>query len=142
MPRSREPFEARIDGFSHDGRGVTRVDGKVWFIEGALPGEKVVVRPIRGKRAYSLGVAEAILESSASRVTPHCAAFGVCGGCALQHLDYPKQLGFKKANVVENLEGAGVSLPGEILELQAQPWSYRRRARLGARLVPKRAGCL
>ena len=142
MPRSREPFEARIDGFSHDGRGVTRVDGKVWFIEGALPGEKVVVRPIRGKRAYSLGVAEAILESSASRVTPHCAAFGVCGGCALQHLDYPKQLGFKKANVVENLEGAGVSVPEEILELQAQPWSYRRRARLGARLVPKKGGVL
>ena len=142
MPRSREPFEARIDGFSHDGRGVTRVDGKVWFIEGALPGEKVVVRPIRGKRTYSLGVTEAILESSASRVTPHCAAFGVCGGCALQHLDYPKQLGFKKANVVENLEGAGVSVPKEILELHAQPWSYRRRARLGARLVPKKGGVL
>ena len=142
MPRSREPFEARIDGFTHDGRGVTRVDGKVWFIEGALPGEKVVVRPIRGKRNYSLGVAEAILESSASRVTPHCTAFGVCGGCALQHLDYPKQLGFKKSNVVENLEGAGVSVTEEILELQAQPWSYRRRARLGARLVPKKGGVL
>ena len=142
MPRSRKPFEARIDGFTHDGRGVTRVDGKVWFIEGALPGEKVVVRPIRGKRNYSLGVAEAILESSASRVTPHCTAFGVCGGCALQHLDYPKQLGFKKSNVVENLEGAGVSVTEEILELQAQPWSYRRRARLGARLVPKKGGVL
>ena len=142
MPRSREPFEARIEGFTHDGRGVTRVDGKVWFIEGALPGEKVVVRPIRGKRNYSLGVAEAILESSASRVTPHCTAFGVCGGCALQHLDYPKQLGFKKSNVVENLEGAGVSVTEEILELQAQPWSYRRRARLGARLVPKKGGVL
>jgi len=142
VPRSREPFEARIDGFTHDGRGVTRVDGKVWFIEGALPGEKVVVRPIRGKRNYSLGVAEAILESSASRVTPHCTAFGVCGGCALQHLDYPKQLGFKKSNVVENLEGAGVSVTEEILELQAKPWSYRRRARLGARLVPKKGGVL
>ncbi len=142
MPKPREPFEARIDGFTHDGRGVTRVDGKVWFIEGALPGEKVVVRPIGGKRNYSLGVAESILESSASRVTPHCVAFGVCGGCALQHLEYPKQLGFKKANVVENLEGAGVNVPEEILELQARPWSYRRRARLGARLVPKKGGVL
>lgn len=142
MPKPREPFEASIEGFTHDGRGVTRVDGKVWFIEGALPGEKVVVRPIRGKRTYSLGVAEAILESSACRVTPRCAAFGVCGGCALQHLDYPKQLSFKKANVLENLEGAGVSVPEQILELQAQPWSYRRRARLGARLVPKKGGVL
>ena len=142
MPKPREPFEASIEGFTHDGRGVTRVDGKVWFIEGALPGEKVVVRPIRGKRTYSLGVAEAILESSACRVTPRCAAFGVCGGCALQHLDYPKQLSFKKANVLENLEGAGVSVPEQILELQAQPWSYRRRARLGARFVPKKGGVL
>ena len=142
MPKPREPFEASIEGFTHDGRGVTRVDGKVWFIEGALPGEKVVVRPIRGKRTYSLGVAESILESSACRVTPRCAAFGVCGGCALQHLDYPKQLSFKKANVLENLEGAGVSVPEQILELQAQPWSYRRRARLGARLVPKKGGVL
>ena len=142
MPKPREPFEASIEGFTHDGRGVTRVDGKVWFIEGALPGEKVVVRPIRGKRTYSLGVAESILESSACRVTPRCAAFGVCGGCALQHLDYPEQLSFKKANVLENLEGAGVSVPEQILELQAQPWSYRRRARLGARLVPKKGGVL
>ena len=142
MPKAREPFEASIEGFTHDGRGVTRVDGKVWFIEGALPGEKVVVRPIRGKRTYSLGVAESILESSACRVTPRCAAFGVCGGCALQHLDYPEQLSFKKANVLENLEGAGVSVPEQILELQAQPWSYRRRARLGARLVPKKGGVL
>ncbi len=142
VPKPREPFEARIEGFTHDGRGVTRVDGKVWFVEGALPDEKVVVRPTGGKRSYSLGVAESILEPSASRVTPHCAAFGVCGGCALQHLEYPKQLSFKKANVVENLEGAGVTVPEKILELQAQPWAYRRRARLGARLVPKKGGVL
>lgn len=142
MPKPREPFETRIEGFTHDGRGVTRVDGKVWFIEGALPEEKVVVRPIRGKRSYSLGIAESILEPSPSRVTPRCGAFGICGGCVLQHLEYPEQLRFKKENVVENLKGAGVKVPENILELQAEPWSYRRRARLGARLVPKKGGVL
>jgi len=142
VPKPREPFEARIEGFTHDGRGVTRVGGKVWFVEGALPDERVVVRPVRGTRSYSLGVAESILEPSVSRVTPRCAAFGVCGGCALQHLEYPKQLSFKKTNVVENLEVAGVTVPEEILELQARPWAYRRRARLGARMVPKKGGVL
>ena len=134
--------ETQIEDLSHDGRGVARIDAKVWFVEGALPDERVVVRPVRGTRSYSLGVAESILEPSVSRVTPRCAAFGVCGGCALQHLEYPKQLSFKKTNVVENLEGAGVTVPEKILELQAQPWAYRRRARLGARLVPKKGGVL
>ena len=64
MPASsKEPFTAKIEGLSHDGRGIARVEGKVWFIEGALPGETVKVKPIRGKRKYSLGIAEQILES-------------------------------------------------------------------------------
>lgn len=141
-PESREPFDAKIGGLSHDGRGVTRIDGKVWFVEGALPGEKVIVKPIRGKRSYSLGVTETILRPSASRVEPRCAAFGVCGGCALQHLEYPKQLAFKKTSVIETLGAAGVQVPQDIVQLQAEPWSYRRRARLGARLVPKKGGVL
>ena len=141
-PKSREPFDAKIGGLSHDGRGITRIDGKVWFIEGALPGEKVIVRPIRGKRSYSLGITETILDPSASRVEPRCAAFGVCGGCALQHLEYPEQLAFKKTSVTETLGAAGVKVPQDIVQLQTEPWSYRRRARLGARLVPKKGGVL
>jgi 23S rRNA (uracil1939-C5)-methyltransferase len=141
-PKSREPFHAKIEGLSHDGRGVARIDGKVWFVEGALPGEKVIVKPIRGKRSYSLGITETILNPSASRVEPRCAAFGVCGGCALQHLEYPKQLAFKKTSVIETFGAAGVQVPQDIVELQAEPWSYRRRARLGARLVPKKGGVL
>ena len=141
-PKSREPFDAKIGGLSHDGRGITRIDGKVWFIEGALPGEKVIVRPIRGKRSYSLGIAETILDPSASRIEPRCTAFGVCGGCALQHLEYPEQLAFKKTSVTETLGAAGVKVPQDIVQLQTEPWSYRRRARLGARLVPKKGGVL
>jgi 23S rRNA (uracil1939-C5)-methyltransferase len=141
-PKSREPFHAKIEGLSHDGRGVARIDGKVWFVEGALPGEKVIVKPIRGKRSYSLGITQTILDPSASRVKPRCAAFGVCGGCALQHLEYPKQLAFKKSSVIETLGAAGVQVPQNIVQLHAEPWSYRRRARLGVRLVPKKGGVL
>ena len=63
MPASsREVFPAKIEGLGHDGRGITRVEGKVWFIEGALPGETVRVKPIGNKRNYSLGITEEILE--------------------------------------------------------------------------------
>ncbi len=139
---SKEPFTAKIEGLSHDGRGIARVEGKVWFIEGALPGETVKVKPIRGKRKYSLGIAEQILENSPDRVDPRCSAFGVCGGCVLQHLSYPQQLAFKKATVVETLRGFAVEPPTEIMEINSDPWSYRRRARLGVRFVPKKGGVL
>ena len=139
---SKESFRAQIQGLSHDGRGITRVEGKVWFVEGALPGETVQVKPIRGKRKYSLGITEEILEASPDRVDPPCSAFGVCGGCALQHLNYPQQLAFKKTAVLDALRGFAVEAPTEILEISSNPWSYRRRARLGVRFVPKKGGVL
>jgi len=135
-------FSARIEGLSHDGRGITRVEGKVWFVEGALPGETVLVKPTRGKRSYSLGIAQQLLERSPARVDPRCPAFGVCGGCALQHIDYGHQIEFKKASVIEALDRVGVEPPSDVCEISAAPWSYRRRARLGVRLVPKKGGVL
>jgi 23S rRNA (uracil1939-C5)-methyltransferase len=135
-------FSARIEGLSHDGRGITRVDGKVWFVEGGLPGETVLVKPICGKRSYSLGIAQGLLERSPARVDPRCPAFGVCGGCALQHIDYGRQIEFKRATVIEALDRVGVEPPSEVCEISATPWSYRRRARLGVRLVPKKGGVL
>jgi len=135
-------FSARIEGLSHDGRGITRIDGKVWFVEGALPGETVLVKPTRGKRSYSLGIAQELLERSPTRVDPRCPAFGVCGGCALQHIDYGHQIKFKRATVIEALDRVGVAPPSDVCEISAAPWSYRRRARLGVRLVPKKGGVL
>ena len=143
MPNSAGSiFSARIEGLSHDGRGITRIDGKVWFVEGALPGETVLVKPTRGKRSYSLGIAQELLERSPTRVDPRCPAFGVCGGCALQHIDYGHQIKFKRATVIEALDRVGVAPPSDVCEISAAPWSYRRRARLGVRLVPKKGGVL
>ncbi|HCK76021.1 MAG TPA: 23S rRNA (uracil(1939)-C(5))-methyltransferase RlmD, partial [Gammaproteobacteria bacterium] len=98
--------------------------------------------PTRSKRSYSLGTTEEILKASPERVSPACSVFGLCGGCALQHLDYRGQLAFKKDVVIEALRGVAVAVPTEILEVSARPWSYRRRARLGVRFVPKKGGVL
>ena len=134
--------EIDIDDLSHDGRGVGRVDGKVWFVDGALPGERALVRPVRGKRSHALGVLDQLLKPSPERVAPRCPVFGVCGGCVLQHLEHAAQLRFKSDLVVETFAKAGVSELPAINLISRPPWGYRRRARLGVRDVAKKGGIL
>ncbi len=84
--RFKGEAEARIESMSHDLCGVTHVDGKAVFIEGALPGEHVRYGITRRKPSFDKGVALEILQASAERVMqPRCEHFGICGGCALQH---------------------------------------------------------
>jgi 23S rRNA (uracil1939-C5)-methyltransferase len=130
---------ADVVDLSHEGRGVARVEGKTVFIDDALPGERVEwVRTKRG-RNFDEGRLERVLEPSPDRVAPRCPHFGVCGGCALQHMASPKQLEFKQQQLLEALSRIGRVTPAQVLPpLQADVWSYRRRARLAARWVPKK----
>lgn len=135
--------EAGIDGLSHDGRGVGRHEGEVVFIDNALPGERVRFRPGKRRRKVRQAVLEEILDPSADRVTPQCPYFGTCGGCALQHLDPRAQLEHKQRQLADNLERIAKVTPDEYLTPEsAEPWHYRRKARLGIRYVPKKGGVL
>ncbi len=82
---------AIIESLDHEGRGVTHVDGKVIFIEGALLGEEVEYTAYKRKPSYEQATVTRILRASAQRVTPRCRHFGVCGGCSMQHLDATAQ---------------------------------------------------
>ncbi|MHB8745115.1 MAG: TRAM domain-containing protein, partial [Gammaproteobacteria bacterium] len=85
-PVSQMPVTACVESLSHEGRGVAHVDGKAVFIDGALPGETVrFVYSKRHKRHDEAKVQE-VLSASPQRVAARCEHFGVCGGCALQHL--------------------------------------------------------
>ncbi len=133
------PEVSTIEDLSHEGRGVAHHDGKVVFIEDALPGERV--EWLRTKRGPNFDEARLlqVLEPSPDRVAPRCAHFGVCGGCALQHVAPQRQIEFKQRQLTDALERIGKVSPQQILEpLQADAWNYRRRARLGARWVPKK----
>ena len=137
----REAFEgeAEIIDLSHDGRGVARSDGKVVFIADALPGETVRYRRTRRKRQADEGQMLEVLSPSADRVEPRCPHFGVCGGCALQHLDPDHQLAFKQQQLVEALQRIGSVEPARIAEpVRGPSWGYRRKARLAARYVAKK----
>ena len=138
-----DPVRAVIEDLSHDGRGVTHIDGKTVFVEGALKGEEVSFIYAEKKRSYDVGVAQEIHQAAPERVEPKCAVFGVCGGCALQHMQAEAQILAKQEVLMENFERIGKVAPREILPPLTGPhWGYRRKARMGVRNVEKKGRVL
>lgn len=132
-----------VDDLSHDVRGVVRVDGKVYFVEGALPGEEIVFTRQKRHRRHEIGRLDDVVVPSPERVIPPCEYFGTCGGCALQHLASSAQVDYKQRTLLENLERIGHVRPQSLLAPITGPVTgYRRKARLGIRHVPKKGGVL
>ncbi|NNC99084.1 MAG: 23S rRNA (uracil(1939)-C(5))-methyltransferase RlmD [Gammaproteobacteria bacterium] len=140
----KSPRQIHIDSIAHDGRGVGRGDdGKVVFVDYALPGETVVYQAVENRKSFLFGTAIEIIEPSDHRVEPRCAVFGQCGGCVLQHLDEKVQIQYKQQQLLENFKKIGKVEPESMLEpMTGQNWGYRRRARLGAKFVPKKGGMI
>ena len=143
-PQKHQADIVTIDALNHDGRGVARVNGKVVFIDGALPGERVSFQYISRRRSYDAGRIVQILEPAADRVThPECQYFGTCGGCVLQHLQADAQIQAKEKILRDSLQRIGNVSPKHWLPPLTGPvWGYRRKARLSVRLVPKKGGVL
>lgn len=132
-----------IESLTNDSRGVAHHEGKAVFVDGALPGE--VVRCETTKRTSKFDTAKVleVLEPSADRVQPKCSAAGVCGGCSLQHMSESSQIHAKQQVLLENLQQLGKLKPQSVLTpLQGPHWNYRRKARLGVKVVPKKGGVL
>lgn len=131
MTKPIEKQFATISALSHEGRGIAHIENKTTFIFGALPGEEVEFRYTRRHRQYDEGTVIRILKASPSRIRPRCAFFGVCGGCALQHLNIEDQLAHKESVLSERFQHISHILPRENLTpLHDEPWGYRHRARL------------
>jgi 23S rRNA (uracil1939-C5)-methyltransferase len=133
-----------IDSLDAEGRGVARnAEGKVVFVEGALPGEEVAFQVLKKKASFEIGRLTAIAKGASSRQAPRCPHFGVCGGCSLQHTDSRTQMAAKQRWLEENLARIGKVEPEILLPIvYGEEWRYRRRARLGARFVDKKGGAL
>jgi 23S rRNA (uracil1939-C5)-methyltransferase len=132
-----ESVEIVIDDLSHDGRGVAHVGEKAVFIEGGLPGERVLFNYVEINRSFDIGKVSEVLEASPDRCLPRCEVHGLCGGCSLQHLEPSKQIEAKQKVVLDNLERIGKVSAKEVVEplRNDNPWGYRRKARLGVRDV-------
>lgn len=134
---------AEIIDLASDGRGLARVEGKVTFIAGALPGERVRYTLSRRGKAVDEGELLAVETPSSERVVPKCAHFGLCGGCSLQHLSGEGQRAFKQKQLLDALERIGKVKPDIVAApVAGEPWGYRRRARLSVKHVPKKGGVL
>jgi 23S rRNA (uracil1939-C5)-methyltransferase len=135
---------ARVDSLNSEGQGVARVNGKAVFIRGALPGEEVLFRYFNKRKNYDLGGVLEILQPSPDRIAdPKCRYFGTCGGCSLQHLKVENQIQAKQQTLLDNLARIGKVKPATLLPPITGPaWNYRRKARLGVRVVAKKGGVL
>ncbi|GAA5234373.1 23S rRNA (uracil(1939)-C(5))-methyltransferase RlmD [Verticiella sediminum] len=132
-----------IESLDLEARGIARRDGKVVFVEGALPQERVTTKPIKRKPSYEIARVDTVLRESSQRVAPRCAHFGVCGGCAMQHLQPSAQVAVKQRVLEDALWHVGKLVPQQLFApIHGPTWGYRYRARLTARLVPKKGGML
>ena len=145
--KTPEYFTVDVERLDQEGRGVARRDGKVVFIQGALPGENVTYERLRNKTSFEVGRVTAVHRESVQRVKPACPAFGhgpgSCGGCAMQHLEARAQVAYKEKVLLDTLWHIGNVRPESIIPpIYGPTWHYRHRARLTVRDVPKKGGVL
>lgn len=132
-----ESLDIEAQGIAH------RADGKVVFIEGALPFEQVTANVYRKKSSFEKAVVMGIHRESSQRVVPACPHFGLhtgaCGGCKMQHLHAGAQVAVKQRVLEDNLQHIGKVRADNLLRpIEGPAWGYRYRARLSVRFVRKK----
>jgi len=134
-----------IKSLDMDARGVGHLDnedgtpGKVIFVEGALPGERVSFEIRRKKKNWESGRMVRLQKASSMRVEAKCRHFEHCGGCSMQHLEPSAQVAIKQRVLEDNLWHIGKVKAENIMRPMYGPtWGYRYRARLSVRYVAKK----
>jgi len=138
-----DPIVLDVVSIDLEANGVAHQAGKVVFVRGALPGERVRASIVRRKPRFDVAQTIEVLRESHSRVAPRCPHFGVCGGCSMQHLHPAAQLAIKQRALEDQLWHIGKVRPAIVLRaIAGSPWGYRYRARLSVRNVIKKGGVL
>lgn len=136
-----KPVQAEILNFSHDLRGVARVEGKPVFIDNALPGERVRFRYTDRRTRFDEGRLVEVLEPADARCEPRCPHIDTCGGCSLQHLQPAVQITEKERILLDQLSRIGeVAVPEVLPPLTGNSFGYRRKARIGIRVQRQKKG--
>ena len=125
-------LELRIEKLVQGGEGMARLpDGRVCFVQGALPGELCMVELLQNKKDFTRGRVVKVIEKSSDRAQPKCPLYGKCGGCSLQHLESDKQALYSERVERENFKRlAHVELPENFVIHTGPAWGYRNRARV------------
>ncbi len=128
-PKNVIPLVEIID-MSSTGKAVARIDGKVLFVDNAIPGDIIDVRIKKNKKAFMEGYPVHFHQRSSSIIEPPCDYFGTCGGCKWQNIDYQSQIKFKEKQVFENFTRIGKVEVGEMLPIMSAPEIYHFRNKL------------
>jgi 23S rRNA (uracil1939-C5)-methyltransferase len=96
-----------VTGYAAEGRSLAKHEGKVIFIENAVPGDIVTVRLTKNKKDWAEAQVIRMSGLSEDRIAPFCGHFGICGGCQWQMLPYEKQLAYKQDQVLQSLRRIG-----------------------------------
>ena len=106
-----------VSAYAAEGKSLARHEGKVIFIQGAVPGDVVNLILTKNKKDWAEARVKDFISYSPDRLTPFCIHFGICGGCKWQMLPYAKQLEFKQQEALQNLKRIGkIDLP-EVLPI-------------------------
>ena len=114
-----------VEDITAHGKGVVKSkEGKVIFVSGVVPGDKISVETFKKRKGYFEGKLIDINQPSKDRITPECKHFGICGGCKWQNMSYESQLLFKQKQIINNLKNiSGMVLP-EIEHIKSAPETY------------------
>ena len=123
-----------IERLSNDGRGIAFIEGRTWFVTGALAGEEVEARVLGAHGKVVEARTERVFLASDRRRPAPCAHAGRCGGCSVQHMPHDDQLALKQSMLAEQLSRvAGVEPLEWAVPLTGPEFGYRRRARVAVR---------
>lgn len=123
-------MNCQIERMAQGGRGMCRIQGKVTFVQGALPGEIVDISYQKKKKDFDEAICNTVLEADPQRVEPNCPLYGQCGGCNLQHASIELQRKLKRQVVVDLFRRvAKITLPEDWPLHSGKEWNYRHRAR-------------
>lgn len=137
--------QIQVEDYAAEGKALARVDGKVIFVEGAVPGDIADIWITKSKKDWAEGKVDKLITPSKQRIDPFCQHFGICGGCKWQMLPYEQQLIYKQKEVEANLNRIGkISLPPiqpiigstetkyyrNKLEFSFSEWRYKTREEL------------
>ena len=123
-----------IERLANDGRGIAFIEGRTWFVSGALAGEEVEARVLGAHGKIVEARTERVFKASDIRRQAPCAHAGKCGGCSVQHLPHEEQLALKQRMLAEQLSRvAGVEPQEWAAPLTGPEFGYRRRARIAVR---------
>ena len=145
MIDKNKTYECEITDLTVNGDGVAKINAYPLFVKGAIPGDKLIIKPTKLNKTYGFAKIIKLLTPSGQRRKPPCSAFSKCGGCLLMHQNYEGQLKFKSDFVLSNILKFGGFTPDDFLYEEIIPcdneFFYRNKAQFPVRKEGSKTVC-